>query len=225
MSLKDGLSGRRIANKIKQALKGKGAGGDGDVLGEGPLNRHGMPKLPPGQHSVAKWPVLDLGIHPTLSPESWSLEVSGEVQSPRTFTWADFMALPQTREESDFHCVTRWSRYDIPFEGVRFRDLMDAVGLKIQEGYVFVTAFDDYTTNLSLADALSDDVMIVHRAFDAPLTKEHGGPVRMITPKLYAWKGAKWIKSIEIRREDKLGFWEERGYSNTARPWLDDRYS
>ena len=224
MSLKDGLTGRRIASKIKQALKGKAAGVDG-ALGKGPPNRHGMPKLPPGQHSVAKWPVLDLGRQPTIAPEDWTLEVTGAVATPKAFTWADFLALPQVREESDFHCVTRWSRYDIPFEGVRFKDLMDAVGLELDTGYVFITAYDDYTTNLSLEDALSPDVMIAHRAFDLPLTREHGGPVRMITPKLYAWKGAKWIKSIEIRQDDKLGFWEQRGYSNTARPWLDDRYS
>jgi DMSO/TMAO reductase YedYZ molybdopterin-dependent catalytic subunit len=200
--------------------------------GRGPLNRHGMPKLPVGQHEVGNWPVLDLGEQPDVPLDRWTLEVGGLVENPLTLTWDDFNRLPQAEDVSDFHCVTTWSRFDNHWGGVRFRTIAELAVPKEDARHVLCTGYDfmpgthvPYTTNLSLARAIEDDVLLVHTWEGRPLPKAHGGPCRMITPKLYAWKGAKWIRKIEFLAHDRKGFWEVRGYSNTAEPWFDDRYA
>lgn len=200
--------------------------------GEGPPNRHGMPKLPVGQHQVRNWPVLDLGAQPDVPLRDWRLELSGLVHNPVSLTWDEFMALPQVEDVSDFHCVTTWSRFDNHWRGVRFRTLAELVVPNDEAHHVLCTGYDTwpgthvpYTTNLSLARALDEDVLLVHTWEGQPLPREHGGPCRMITPRLYAWKGTKWIRRIEFLAEDRPGFWEERGYSTTAEPWHEDRYS
>jgi DMSO/TMAO reductase YedYZ molybdopterin-dependent catalytic subunit len=198
---------------------------DSRPMGSGEINRHGMPKLPAGQIKTVKWPVLDLGFKPDISHQQWKLIVDGEVESPVTLNWDDFMSLPQTEDISDFHCVTTWSRMDVPWVGVRLADIAALVMPKSTATHVLCHGYDKYTTNLSLEEALKEDVLLVHTADHKPLEKDHGGPVRMITPQLYAWKGSKWIKRIEFLSSNKLGFWELRGYSNTAYPWRDDRYS
>jgi DMSO/TMAO reductase YedYZ molybdopterin-dependent catalytic subunit len=198
---------------------------DSSPQGTGGKNRHGMPKLPVGQTETKKWPVLDLGAAPTISEARWRLTVDGAVEEPVTLTFADFMALEQVKDTSDFHCVTTWSRMDVRWVGVRLADLVALTRPQANATHVMCHAYDGYTTNLSLAEALKPDVLLVHRADDAPLPREHGGPVRVITPQLYAWKGAKWIERLEILTENRLGFWEERGYSDTAYPWQNDRYS
>jgi DMSO/TMAO reductase YedYZ molybdopterin-dependent catalytic subunit len=205
---------------------------DRTPIGTGPANRHGMPALPVGQHVVRNWPVLDLGHVPDVPLSSWRLEIGGEVHNPVTLTWDDFMALPQVDDVSDFHCVTTWSRFDNHWRGVRMRDLAELVVPGEQAHFVLFTGYDvqpgtdvPYTTNLPLARATEDDVLLVHSWDGHPLPREHGGPVRVITPKLYAWKGTKWIRRIEFLADDRPGFWEVRGYSNTAEPWLNDRYS
>ncbi|HSI03692.1 MAG: sulfite oxidase-like oxidoreductase [Myxococcota bacterium] len=197
---------------------------DDKPLGEGPPNRHGMPRLPQGQYETKKWPVLDLGRQPQVPLETWTLELKGACEHPLTLKWADFMALEQVDDVSDFHCVTTWSKYDIAWKGVRFTELAALADVDEKATHVMTYGYDGYTTNLPLVEALKPDVLLVHAANGAPLPVEHGGPVRMITPQLYAWKGAKWIKGIEFLREDRKGFWEERGYSNTAYPWREDRY-
>jgi DMSO/TMAO reductase YedYZ molybdopterin-dependent catalytic subunit len=200
--------------------------------GSGPANRDGMPRLPIGQHEVRNWPVLDLGEQPDISLEHWKLEVTGVVEHPFTLTWDDFLALPQADDVSDFHCVTTWSRYANRWKGVRFKSIAELAVPGQNAAHVLCTGYDfapgsdiPYTTNLSLARAIEDDVLLVHTWEGASLPREHGGPCRMITPKLYAWKGAKWIRKIEFLAEDHKGFWEVRGYSNTAEPWFNDRYS
>jgi len=200
--------------------------------GSGPANRHGMPQLPVGQHQVKNWPVLDLGDVPDISLDRWSLEVTGLVDNPVVLTWDSFMALPQAEDISDFHCVTAWSRFDNHWRGVRFHTIAELVVPRDEAHFIVCTGYDmapgtgiPYTTNLPLARAIEDDVLLVHTWEGQPLPREHGGPVRMITPKLYAWKGSKWIHRIEFVAQDRLGFWEVRGYSNTAEPWLNDRYS
>lgn len=200
--------------------------------GTGPSNRHGMPKLPVGQHEVRNWPVLDLGDQPDIDRASWRLEVGGLVENPLTLTWDALLALPQVDDVSDFHCVTTWSRYDNHWRGVRFRTIAELAVPKEQAAYVLCTGADvmpgsdiPYTTNLPLARAVDDDVLLVHTWEGRPLPAEHGGPVRMITPRLYAWKGAKWIRRIDFLEENVRGFWERRGYSDTAEPWFNDRYS
>ena len=219
-----------IRAKMKRARDKRGilSGGkvpEGDVQGTGEANRHGMPKLPPGQHAVPNWPVLDLGVQPDIPLSKWTLEVSGEIENPLLLTWSDFTALPQAQDVSDFHCVTTWSRMDNHWEGVRFKTIADRAKLKPNARFVYVTGYDGYSTNLKLEECLDDDVLLVHKWEGRDLPAEHGGPVRMITPRKYAWKGSKWVKEIIFMAEDRLGFWELRGYSNTAEPWYEDRYS
>src|SRR5436190_18148341 len=215
----------------KQAKAGKGLFA-GEPRGSGPPNRHGMPKLPPGQRAVTNWPVLDLGVMPRVAPSEWRLEIDGLVERPASYSWEEFLGLPQTDDVSDFHCVTTWSRMDLGWRGVRFGDLMTLVAPNPEARYVVTTGYDvdpssgePYTTNLSLEDAMEPDVLLVHTVDGAPLPVEHGGPCRMITPRLYAWKGAKWIRRITLVKDDRPGFWERRGYSNTAYPWYEDRYN
>jgi DMSO/TMAO reductase YedYZ molybdopterin-dependent catalytic subunit len=194
-------------------------------MGSGPKNRHGMPKLPPGQTLTKGWPVLDLGRAPHVPLSKWELIVDGAVEEPLTLSWKDFQALPQVKDVSDFHCVTTWSKLDVPWEGVQLSAVMSLARPLPEATHVITHAYDGYSTNLPLEEALKDDVLLVHTAEGKPLPIEHGGPVRVITPQLYAWKGAKWIHRIELLTRDRLGYWELRGYSNTAHPWRDDRYS
>jgi DMSO/TMAO reductase YedYZ molybdopterin-dependent catalytic subunit len=201
-------------------------------IGTGPSNRHGMPRLPAGQHEVKNWPVLDLGEQPAIALTDWKLHVTGRCENPFTLRWDDFLALPQADDVSDFHCVTTWSRYDNHWTGVRFSAIAERAVPAGDATHVLCTGYDvmpgssiPYTTNLPLARAVEDDVLLVHTWDGAPLPREHGGPCRMITPKLYAWKGAKWIRKIEFLSEDQKGFWELRGYSNSAEPWFNDRYA
>lgn len=198
---------------------------DETPMGDGPPNRHGMPKLPPGQYETKKWPVLDLGRKPEINTAEWKLSVVGLCDAPLEFDWEAFMALEQVEDVSDFHCVTTWSRFDVPWKGVRLSDVIALAQPQERAAFVFFESYDGYTTNLPLEEALKPDVLLVHEADGQPLAREHGGPVRVITPQLYAWKGAKWVRRIELLDSDRLGFWEERGYSNTAYPWREDRYS
>ena len=181
---------------------------------------------------MKNWPVLDLGDVPAVSHGEWRLEIGGLCDNPITLDWDAFMALPQVDDVSDFHCVTTWSRMDNRWRGVRFRSLAELAIPAPEARFVLCTGYDHmpgtripYTVNLPLARAVEDDVLLVHTWEGQPLPREHGGPCRMITPKLYAWKGAKWIRRIEFLAEDEPGFWETRGYSNSAEPWFEDRYS
>ncbi|HET6465754.1 MAG TPA: sulfite oxidase-like oxidoreductase [Nitrospiria bacterium] len=183
------------------------------------------PRLPPGQHLVKGFPVLDLGNQPELPLERWSLDIHGLVENPVTWDWQDFMAQPQNSLVSDFHCVTTWSTFDNRWEGVSFKHLLEVVRPKLEAKYVLFTSYDGYSTNVPLSVLNDDDVLIAHRWNAQPLTREHGGPARMVIPKRYAWKSAKWVKEMVFLAEDRPGFWEVRGYSNTADPWTEDRYS
>ena len=200
--------------------------------GTGGRNRHGMPRLPVGQHEVTNWPVLDLGEQPEIPLDTWTLEIGGLVENPFTLRWEQFLALPQAEDVSDFHCVTTWSRHDNHWGGVTFATLAELAVPAPDAKYLLCTGYDvmpgsriPYTVNLPLARALDADVLLVHTWEGKPLPREHGGPCRMITPKLYAWKGAKWIRRIEFLAQDQKGFWEIRGYSNSAEPWFNDRYA
>lgn len=197
---------------------------DDKPKGSGPVNRHGMPNLPIGQTATYKWPVLDLGRHPKIPLEKWRLAIDGAVENPVKLTWKEFLNLPQTKDTSDFHCVTTWSKLNMHWKGVSLLDLAALVHPKENATQIMCYGYDGYSTNIALEEALKPDVLLVHTYDGQPLPIEHGGPVRMITPQLYAWKGSKWIKRIEFLTENKMGFWEERGYSNTAYPWRNDRY-
>ena len=182
-------------------------------------------RLPPGQHLVRDWPVLDLGQQPDIARERWRLTIDGMVERPVTLDWAGFMALPQTAVRSDIHCVTTWSRYDNDWSGVATRDLLDHVGPVDAAAFLTLHGYDGYTTNVPLADFAAADALLVHSWQDKPLTREHGGPVRLVIPHLYFWKSAKWISRIEFLGADKPGFWEVNGYHRRGDPWAEQRYS
>lgn len=197
---------------------------DREPLGSGSLNRHGMPKLPIGQTAATNWPVLDLGVLPRLTREDWRLEVYGACNNRVSLGFDELLGLEQTVDTSDFHCVTTWSLMDLQWKGVRVSDLLALAEPQDDAKYLLCHGYDGYTTNVTLAEALKPDVLIAYQVNGQPLPAAHGGPVRMITPQLYAWKGAKWIKGLELLTSERLGFWEERGYSSTALPWRNDRY-
>jgi DMSO/TMAO reductase YedYZ molybdopterin-dependent catalytic subunit len=195
-------------------------------LEEGAVQDHRprVNRLPPGQHLTKGWPVLDLGIHPTIPLTDWRLAVGGLVDNPLTWSWDQFLAQPQVNDVSDFHCVTTWSTFDNAWDGVSFRHVMQVAKVRPEARFVSFTSYDHYTTNLPVEACDDDDVLIVRTWNGQPLPPEHGGPARVIVPKRYAWKGAKWIKEIVFLDQDRKGYWEVRGYSNTAMPWENARY-
>jgi DMSO/TMAO reductase YedYZ molybdopterin-dependent catalytic subunit len=169
--------------------------------------------------------VLDLGVQPDIPHDKWTLKVDGLVEKPTTLSWAQFNALPQVDDVSDFHCVTTWSKYDCRWGGVAFITLYELAQPKPEARFVYFTGYDGYSTNVPLAHCLDDDVLIATSFDGQPLPREHGGPARVIIPKLYAWKGSKFVKGITFLAEDRLGFWEVRGYHNVGDPWKEERYS
>jgi len=215
----------KLRERFEERMRNTPAAADDSPQGSGPTNRHGMPKLPVGQYKTKKWPVLDLGTQPQVNTNDWRLRLDGACAHTVQLSWRDFLNMDQVDDVSDFHCVTTWSRMDMHWQGVRFADLAALAEPYADAAFVLCHAHDGYTTNLPLEEALKDDVLVVHTVNGEPLPVEHGGPARMITPQLWAWKGAKWIKRIEFLREDSPGFWEQRGYSNSAHPWRNDRYN
>ena len=182
-------------------------------------------RLPPGQHEAHNFPVLDLGVRPDVSLDKWELKIGGLVENPITLSWKQFLELPQFSDTSDFHCVTTWSQFDMRWEGVAFFTLVDLVKPKPEAGHVLFKSYDGYTTNNALDVCMDDDVLIAHKWNGKPLSADHGGPARVIIPKRYAWKGAKFVREITFAAGDAPGFWEVRGYSNTADPWTEERFS
>jgi DMSO/TMAO reductase YedYZ molybdopterin-dependent catalytic subunit len=182
-------------------------------------------RLPPGQHEVKNWPVLDLGVQPLITEAAWELTIDGLVAQPLVWRFADFQAQPAFSDISDIHCVTAWSRYDNHWEGVGTRHLLALVQPKPEAAHVICHAHDGYTTNLTLEQFAAPDALLAYRWEGQPISREHGGPVRMVVPRYYFWKSAKWIRRLEFVAKDRPGFWEERGYHNEGDPWNEDRYS
>ena len=207
-----------IAGKIAIAQKSK-------TQGSAPGKVNADIRVPAGQTEVKNFPILDLGILPDINKQNWSLRIYGMVENELNLDWDAFQALPQTTDISDFHCVTRWTRLDMDWEGVKAQDLLMLAAPFEHAHYVTFHGYDGYTTNLPLEALLDDDVMVAHSVQGYPLTTAHGGPVRMIVPKRYAWKGAKWLKAIELHEHDRHGFWEVRGYHNEADPFKEERFS
>ena len=210
---------RYLAAKMRQAKEGRFL-----IPGHRPSTNL-KDRLPPGQSLVRKWPVLDLNIRPKVNLENWRLTIDGLVRRPLTLNWQEFQALPRLRLAPDIHCVTSWSRFDMDFEGVSARWLLDEVQPKDEARYVLAHSLDGYTTNLTLDQLRRDSAMIADRFEMKPLNGLHGGPARLIVPDLYFWKSAKWLRRIEIRSVEKLGFWETRGYHRNGDPWRQERYS
>jgi DMSO/TMAO reductase YedYZ molybdopterin-dependent catalytic subunit len=183
-------------------------------------------RIPPGQSQTLKWPVLDASGTPPIDMTKWRLDVFGLVEKELSLTLEELQALPQVKVFSDFHCVTRWSRLDNTWTGVSARTLLDAAGgAKPEAKFVSALGYDyGWTTNLPLADFLAEDVVVAWEHDGTPLSPEHGGPVRLIVPRLYAWKSAKWLGGIELLAEDKAGFWERNGYHMHGDPWREERF-
>jgi len=182
-------------------------------------------RLPPGQYLVTSFPVLSYGPTPRFNPAKWDFRVLGLVENPLRFSWEELRRLPASSQTSDFHCVTTWSRYDNRWEGVKVSELMKLVTLKPQARHVFVHCDGGYTTNLQIDEFLDKDVMLAYRHDGKDLEPDHGWPLRLVVPKLYGWKSAKWVRAIEFCAKERRGFWEVRGYHNHGDPWTEERYS
>lgn len=209
------LFSRLIEAKLKAARRGT----------RGPRCPSEAPdRIPPGQRVVDNFPVLDLGLRPAIGRGEWRLTVEGEVERPFELSWAELMALPQTEVTVDIHCVTHWSRLDVPWIGVRLREVLDRASPRAGARHVLLSSADGYSTNLPLADLLREDVLLAHTVDGASLSREHGGPVRLLAPHRYFWKSAKWLTGLRITARDAPGFWETRGYHNRADPWQEERY-
>ena len=182
-------------------------------------------RLPPGQTLVKDWPVLDLGIQPDVPERKFRLDLDGAVENRLSLNFNEFMALPMQESVSDIHCVTQWSRYDNRWKGVAARTLIELVKPDKLVRHVVFHSHDGYTTNVRLDQFDQPDVFLVQEWEGKPITRQHGGPVRGLIPRLYLWKSAKWIRRVEFVIRDRPGFWEVRGYHNNADPWSEERYS
>lgn len=182
-------------------------------------------RIPPGQSQTVKWPVLDASGTPAIDLAKWRLDVFGLVEQEVSLDWEAFYALPKVEVFSDFHCVTRWSRLDNTWSGVATRTLLEMARPKAEAKYVLLHGYDyGWTTNLPLADFMSEDALIATHHDGQPLEPDHGGPARAVVPLLYAWKSAKWIGGIELLSEDRAGFWERNGYHMYGDPWKEQRF-
>jgi DMSO/TMAO reductase YedYZ molybdopterin-dependent catalytic subunit len=182
-------------------------------------------RVPPGQRVTDKWPVLHEGIVPYVDCSAWKFTITGFVASERTLDFEKFSALDRVSVFSDIHCVTGWSRLDNVWEGVSTSVVRDLVDISPEAQYVMVHAERGFTTNLALADFFAEDVLFALKHDGDPLTPEHGYPVRLVVPRLYFWKSAKWVTGIEFMEKDRPGFWESYGYHNHGDPWKEERYS
>jgi DMSO/TMAO reductase YedYZ molybdopterin-dependent catalytic subunit len=181
-------------------------------------------RLPPGQYRTEKWPVLHYGGVPRVDLATWEFAVTGEVDEPRRWSWEEFRQLPHTVVRCDIHCVTAWSRFDNSFEGVAVQEIIRRVRPRPGAQFAVVHSYGGYTTNLPLAALLDDAALLAWSHDGRPLTPDHGWPCRLVVPKLYFWKSAKWVRGIEMVREEQPGFWEQNGYHMRGDPWREERY-
>jgi DMSO/TMAO reductase YedYZ molybdopterin-dependent catalytic subunit len=181
-------------------------------------------RLPPGQYLTEKWPVLHAGSVPETDLATWDFHVFGEAERELTLSWDELRQLPATEITTDIHCVTRWSRFDTSFRGLHWRDLAPLLDPKPTAQFVVAHAEQGFTSNLPLEALEADDALIAYEADGAPLTPDHGWPLRLVVPSRYFWKSAKWLRGLELRSTDQPGFWERYGYHNGADFWKEQRY-
>jgi len=181
-------------------------------------------RLPPGQSLTLKWPVLHEGDVPRADLRTWNFRIEGLVEKPLRVTWEEFNRLPRTEIQCDMHCVTRWSRFDNRFEGVRFTEAMKLVTPKAEARFAMVRGENGYTANLPLEDLMKPTTIFAFRHDGEPLSPEHGYPVRLIVPHLYLWKSVKWVRGLELAAEEEPGFWEQNGYHIYGDPWKEQRF-
>jgi DMSO/TMAO reductase YedYZ molybdopterin-dependent catalytic subunit len=181
-------------------------------------------RVPPGQYLTEKFPVLQVGRNPDYDLATWDLRVFGAVQNEFTLSWDELNALPQTDVTTDIHCVTRWSKLDTNWRGVRLREVLEKAGVKPEATHLMAYSDGGYTTNMPLEVAMDDDVLLAHTYDGSPLEHDHGAPLRLLVPKRYLWKSAKFLRELELMTEDRMGFWELNGYHNDADPWREQRH-
>jgi DMSO/TMAO reductase YedYZ molybdopterin-dependent catalytic subunit len=181
-------------------------------------------RVPPGQYLAKGFPVLSYGETPQVSQDQWLLKVWGLVKD-KSFDWSDLMNLPQQEFTADFHCVTRWSKLDVTWIGVKITDLFNTLEIDPKATHVLQHCYGGYTTNLSLEDFARPENFLAHTLNGEPLPADHGGLLRSVVPHLYAWKSAKWINGIEFLDHDEAGFWERNGYHMRGEPWAEQRYA
>lgn len=182
-------------------------------------------RVPPGQTVTDRFPILHEGDVPEYDLATWSIKIFGEVERELSFSFDELISMPQTDITCDIHCVTRWSKLDTHWTGIKFSDLFAKLGVKPEAKYVMVHGDNDYTTNIPLEDLLRDNILLAHAYEGEPLTAKHGGPMRLIVPHLYFWKSCKWITGFEFMKEDAPGFWEQNGFHNYAEPFAEQRFS
>lgn len=181
-------------------------------------------RVPPGQHLAKGFPVLTYGDTPQISQTDWKLKTWGSAER-QTYTWEDMMVLPQQDFTADFHCVTTWSKLDVKWTGIAVPDFLATLAIEASATHVLLHCFGDYTTNLTMADFNRPENFFAHKVYGEPLPADHGGPMRLVVPHLYAWKSAKWISGIEFLPQERLGFWERNGYHRRGEPFAEERYS
>jgi DMSO/TMAO reductase YedYZ molybdopterin-dependent catalytic subunit len=182
-------------------------------------------RVPPGQHVVRDFPVLHAGGIPRTAPADWDMRVFGLVENELRWDYGEFRALATARQTCDIHCVTSWTKLDTEWEGVPMAWVLDQARPHDAATHVIAHAEEGYTANLPIEEIRRDDVMLAYRFDGAELTPEHGGPLRLLVPRLYFWKSAKWLRRLEFVAGDRPGYWERLGYSNTADPWKEERYA
>jgi len=182
-------------------------------------------RLPPGQSLTLKWPVLHYGSVPRFDPDRWDFRVYGLAEAEQRWNWREFNTLPKIQRTSDFHCVTRWSRFDNRWDGVAVREVLRRARPKTNAAYVLVHAEQGFTANVPLADLDRDEPLLATHHDGEPLSGDHGYPLRLIVPHLYAWKSVKWVRSFELLDHDQAGFWEQNGYHMYGDPWKEERFS
>jgi DMSO/TMAO reductase YedYZ molybdopterin-dependent catalytic subunit len=181
-------------------------------------------RLPPGQSLTLKWPVLHYGSVPKFDPTAWEFRVWGLVGVPIKLSWDAFNRLPKTQTNSDFHCVTRWSRFDNEWQGVAFKEILKLVQPKPEAKHVLLHAEQGFTANVPLADLDRENVLLATHHDGQPLSPDHGYPLRLIVPHLYAWKSVKWARGLEFLGRDVPGFWEQNGYHMYGDPFREQRF-
>jgi DMSO/TMAO reductase YedYZ molybdopterin-dependent catalytic subunit len=181
-------------------------------------------RVPPGQYLTERFPVLTYGRNPAYELDDWSLSIWGEVEEPYSLRWDELMALEQVTVTTDIHCVTRWSKLDTTWTGVRVRDVLDRARVTPEGRFVMAHCDGGYTTNVPLDALYDDDVLLAHQYDGKPLEHDHGAPLRLLVPKRYFWKSAKFVRQLEVMAEDRQGFWELNGYHNDADPWTEQRH-
>ena len=181
-------------------------------------------RLPPGQSLTLKWPVLHEGTVPRFDPARWDFQVTGRVAKPLRLTWDEFTRLPMKQVTADMHCVTRWSRFDVRWEGVPFSEVMKLIDVRPEAKYVMVLAEQGYTSNLPLENLMHPTTLFALKHNGEPLPAEHGFPVRLVVPELYAWKSVKWVRGLIFMEKDAPGFWEENGYHMYGDPFREQRF-